>query len=542
MSTKHSLMSVMIASVSALALEPAIAQSVSNSEKIEQLQRQTETLEKQLKALKQEMAETKKKTERVEAAQVGYAAQAAAGDPTKGPIAKASPWPSGVKVTLGGFVAAETVFRSRNEVADIGSSFNAIPYPFSPQFGENEFHGSARQSRLSILAEGDLDPIQKLSGYFEMDFLGVGATSNYNESNSWAPRLRQGYATYDNSDWGFHFLAGQAWSLLTQNTAGITPRKENVPLTIDASYVVGFDYTRNWQIRVVKDFGQLAALGISVENPATIIDGGQVVGNTINGLVINDANAGGSFLGSSGFANRFTTDLAPDIIEKAAFDPGWGHYEVFGLQRFFTDSTFCATTAPTGCLLGTAKSNTSFGEGVGGSVLLPLIPKYLDAQASILYGRGVGRYGAGQLSDVTIAPDGSLAPITATHALVGLVGHPWEGTDIYAYGGLERADSKFFSAGGAPFGYGNPAFSNAACLLTTAASFNGTTPAGCVADNRSLTEFTVGVWQNVYKGPYGRVAVGAEYEYIRREAFNGVGGAPSTDDNIGMTSIRYYPF
>ena len=25
------------------------------------------------------------------------------------------------------------------------------------------------------------------------------------------------------------------------NTVGITPRKENIPLTIDANYVVGFD-------------------------------------------------------------------------------------------------------------------------------------------------------------------------------------------------------------------------------------------------------------------------------------------------------------
>ena len=32
-----------------------------------------------------------------------------------------------------------------------------------------------------------------------MDFLGVGVTSNYNQSNSWAPRLRHGYLTYDNA-------------------------------------------------------------------------------------------------------------------------------------------------------------------------------------------------------------------------------------------------------------------------------------------------------------------------------------------------------
>jgi hypothetical protein len=41
---------------------------------------------------------------------------------------------------------------------------------------------------------------------------------------------------------------------------------------------------------------------------------------------------------------------------------------------------------------------------------------------------------------------------------------------------------------------------------------------------------------------YGRVAVGAEYEYIKREVFAGLGGAPSADNNIVLTSIRYYPF
>jgi hypothetical protein len=100
--------------------------------------------------------------------------------------------------------------------------------------------------------------------------LGVGQTSNYNQSNSWAPRLRQAYLDYDNTGYGFHLLAGQAWSLLTQNQAGITPRKENIPLTIDANYVVGFNYTRNWQIRMVEEFSPAFSAGISVEAPAAI--------------------------------------------------------------------------------------------------------------------------------------------------------------------------------------------------------------------------------------------------------------------------------
>ena len=34
---------------------------------------------------------------------------------------------------------------------------------------------------------------------------------------------------------------------------------------------------------------------------------------------------------------NFTTDTYPDIVGKLAFDPGFGHYELKGAARFFTD-------------------------------------------------------------------------------------------------------------------------------------------------------------------------------------------------------------
>jgi len=533
--------------VSLLALEPALAQST-DSQKIEQLQRQTELLEKQIKALKEEISQTRKKTEKVESAQAVYAAHTPTQptDPKSPVMMKAPSILDKVKITPGGFIAAETVFRSRNMVNDIGTTFNNIPYPFSPLYGEREFHGTARQTRLSMLIEGNIDPQQKLAGYVEGDFLGIGAGSNYTQTNSWAPRLRHGYLTYDNTDWGFHFLAGQSWSLLMQDQVGITPRKENIPLTIDANFVVGFNIIRQWQLRFVKDFGPTFWLGLSVENSATIdaIPGATTTGSatsvTVNGVVANISNIGTGFLNTV----PVTPDRAPDIIVKAAFDPGWGHYEVFGLQRFFTDNTFCAVSAPTGCTVGTTRSRTSFGTAVGGSVLLPVIPKFLDFQASALYGRGIGRYGTSLVADVTVAPDGSLAPITALQALVGVVAHPWEGLDVYAYAGMEQFEAKFFNAGGVPFGYGNPNFDNAGCFFPSATSFaGGAAPlGGCVANTRRIAEITTGFWQNIFKGDYGRVAVGAQYAYVKKEAFGGVGGTPKTDDNIVMTSVRYYPW
>jgi hypothetical protein len=529
----------------------AQAQSASDSEKIQSLERQTELLQNQLKEIKDELVRTRRKNE-PPATTAAYAA-----DPPRAKAKAPAPEPK-VKITVGGFIAAESVWRQRNEVADIGSSFTGIPYPFSPQFSENEFHGTARQSRISLLVEGNIDPFQKLTGYFETDFLGVGTTSNYNQSNSWAPRLRQAFLSYDNAGSGFHLLAGQAWSMETQNKVGIAPREENPPLTIDANYVVGFNYTRNWQVRLAQQFGAFTA-GVSVENPATIFGGSTATaplglggpftsGSIVNGQVVNfsDTGGGGTFL--TGVA--VSTDTLPDVIEKLTFDPapGWGHYEVFGIQRFFTDSILTCNPSP--CIAGssvngTADSKTHSGSGIGGSILLPIIPKFLELTGNAMYGRGIGRYGAGQLPDVTIDADGSLSLLKERTAMIGLVAHPWEGTDIYAYAGMEQVYANYFTVGTNLFGYGNPGFSNVGCPATTATSFATTTnanPTNCIANNRRLENVTAGFWQNVYKGNYGRVTVGAEYSYIKRESFVGIGGAQPTYDNIVLTSLRYYPF
>jgi hypothetical protein len=337
----------MLATVAVFASGSAGAQSP-DTDQIERMQRQMEQLQVQMKQVKGELEDAKKKAAEAKA-EIPAAFNGAYGADLKPFPAKAPSILDRVKLTWGGFLAAETVYRQHNGESDMGDPFNSIPYPFSPLFGENEFHGSARQSRISLLFEGVLDPVQKLSGYYEMDFLGVGVTSNYNASNSWAPRLRQAFFEYDNTEWGFHFLGGQAWSMLTQNKVGITARQENIPLTIDPNYVVGFDFTRNWQLRVVKDFGSWAAFGLSIENPAELVyssTGAVGNGGNVGGWLVNFANAGNAFLGSGGYANNFAPDVAPDIIGKAAFDPGWGHYEVFGIARFFNDNTFGCVVAP----------------------------------------------------------------------------------------------------------------------------------------------------------------------------------------------------
>jgi hypothetical protein len=82
-----------------------------------------------------------------------------------------------VNVTLGGFLAMESLYRSRSETADIGSSFNGIPFSNQPAAHMSELRGSARQSRLSLLVQGDADADTHLAAYYEMDFLGGAQTA-----------------------------------------------------------------------------------------------------------------------------------------------------------------------------------------------------------------------------------------------------------------------------------------------------------------------------------------------------------------------------
>ena len=135
----------------------------------------------------------------------------------------------GITFTPGGFVALEDVFRSRFIGADIGTPYGAIPLNNNRAGHAQEFRFSARQSRISGLVEGQVDPATKLSAYGEFDFLGAAQTANSNESNSFNLRIRHLYGTIDRTDLGVHVLAGQTWSLATTNTIGIVPRKGGHP-------------------------------------------------------------------------------------------------------------------------------------------------------------------------------------------------------------------------------------------------------------------------------------------------------------------------
>jgi hypothetical protein len=227
----------------------------------------------------------------------------------------------------------------------------------------------------------------------------------------------------------------------------------------------------------------------------------------------------------------YSTDIAPDVIVKAAADPGYGHYELYGLARFMQDRV---------AVVGNGHSNTRLAGGVGGGFILPILGSALSVEGRALAGYGIGRYGSGQLPDATIGRDGAPVPLPEVQALVGLVAHPQPDIDLYSYVGTEQIHRKYFTANGTASGYGNPLYTNAGCDIELST-------ASCTANTSGLTQGTIGAWWRFLHGNYGTIETGAQYSYTRRTIFAGATGAggtgnAATDDNIVMFSLRYLPF
>jgi hypothetical protein len=232
----------------------------------------------------------------------------------------------------GGFFETTAIYRTRNEVADISSDWQGIPFKNSPLAHEQEFRGTARQSRFALLGTTDIDPTTHLAGYVESDFLGAGSASNSRESNSYVLRLRQAYTTIDLDSSGLEILVGQAWTMLTTDTTGIVPRSELIPPTIDGQYVPGFNWERLPQARFVKKFSDAVSAGLSFESPQAVFPPSPFAAPP--GVNVNNPGNPAGYLNPT---TTYSNNIMPDIIAKVAFDPDLGHYELKGLARMFTN-------------------------------------------------------------------------------------------------------------------------------------------------------------------------------------------------------------
>jgi len=531
----------------------------------------------------------------------------------------------GITLTPGGFVAGETVYRTKATGGDIPTAFSALPYEGADAYSLSEFYGTSRQSRIALLAEGKTN-WGTLKGYYEADWLGTGTTSNNNQSNSYVLRQRVIWASAETKD-RWKFAGGQMWSLATEVKKGISNDAADIltPLTIDPNYVPGFVWERQYGFRVVKSFDKVA-FGVSAENPQLLYTA-SIAGDTPYAVLGSAGNNGGAYNATISacspstsivnYTNQKDTDsagntvniavpvyktvnscanvtnisfnTAPDVLAKIALDPGWGHYEIFGILGSAHETVYPGETTNSNLYGGlkdivsglvVAPALTSAGAysdkavlgGIGGSFRVPIIADKFTFGAKGLWGEGVGRYGDTTLSDLTANYLGAFARLQNVSGLLTAEANPSPRLTLYLnYGGdyAGRADSAnsgattlgaptaaLSSAGiwggtwkapsAAALGYGSRLLSNSSCNTIANPGYSGSStgyyPGGsCGAQSRDVQEITGGYWYDIYKGDRGRLRQGLQYGYAVREGWSGASGIGAKGiDNMFWTTFRYY--
>jgi hypothetical protein len=470
----------------------------------------------------------------------------------------------GLNITPGGYAEGAFIRRSRALAADVATPYNSVTMPGASQSQLPEFFGTGRQSKISAFVDGRVGSVD-LSSYVSADFLSAGVTSNSNQTNSYTLRLRQFWAQAKFTS-GLTLSAGQMWSLVTENTNSIAldddlgRTNDARPKVIDPSYSVGFVFARQYGLRVTQKLGDKVAIAFAIENPQATLT---THGNASNFLV-GEAGASNSYNTTA----NYSFNPSPDIIAKIAFDPGFGHYEIFGIADRFTGRVFpCAesysittTTPPTVVVspacpaasdAGTAVAafNASKeGGGIGASARWN-IAKRITFGLKGFGGSGVGRYAPAGLPDASVNSNGTLHLVRNFAGLGTLEAHLTKKLDFVGYGGVEYAgraasfDPLGNKGAGTVVGYGAPTFNNSGCYTETVPGSGGFAPgtlANCTGDTRSIIEGTAGFWYKFYNGPKGSFRFGADYAYLTRFAWSGTGGSPYGIDNMIFTSFRYY--
>ena len=482
----------------------------------------------------------------------------------------------GVLIKPSGFAAAETVYRSRSINSDINTPFNSTPYMNSAQAHTSEFNASGRQSRLGVLVTGPTS-WGKASAYYEMDFLSAGTTSNDNQTNSYTMRQREAWAQASLNS-GFTFTGGQMWSLATEVKKGINeaPGIENLPNTVDPQYHVGFTFTRQYGARFTQALGTKQNVGIAIEESQTVL--APLTNPPTNWFIGGAGNTGGLYnsTGNGSTAQNYSNNVAPDVLVKYTADPGFGHFEVGGIARFFRDRYYptipyaiSSATQPAASVAATGSNYTVVGGGFFANAKVP-VTHFLDLGVHVLQGDGTGRYGTSNLGDVTVKPNGTLEPLRNSQGMASIETHPTKKLDFYGYAGGEYLQRTFYAATTA-------ATVNSAGVVVPAATVNvgyapesgeadkgcftevtpaltaangGYTPGagGCSGHTRAVLEGTAGFTYRFFNSPTkGRLQYQMVYSYLTRIAWTGLDSStltgaahPEATNNMVWTSFRYY--
>lgn len=270
--------------------------------------------------------------------------------------------------SFGGYVKATASFSSYSD-GDLasGSAGRDFYIPGTvPVGGDGEdvdFDLSAKESRVNFKSSHVLSNGAKLGTFVEMDFL-LAPSGNERVSNSYQPRLRHAFFTYNN------WLFGQTWSTFMDTGA----LAESVDFLGASEGVI---FARQPIVRYSRGPWQ-----VSLENPETTISpyGG-------GGRIVSDDNG------------------MPDLVAKYTHKSNWGHVAAAVLLRNLEYD-----------VVGDDQSEFGYGLSVTGKVKMGSRD---DFRFNVGSGSGMGRYAALNLAnDVVVADDGSLAAIDSVFASV----------------------------------------------------------------------------------------------------------------------------
>jgi hypothetical protein len=467
-----------------------------------------------------------------------------------------------VTITPIAFLAAEGVWRQHAVNSDVNTPLNSIPFPSANEGHVSELNFTGRQSRLGALFQGDTGKY-RLTGYYEMDFLGTGTSSNNNQSNSYVMRQRQIWGKVETQG-GFAMTGGQMWSLATEDRRGTDTRTEIQPQTIDAQYLVGYSWERQPGFRVQQRWGDYKTGAVTLAMSA---EQAQITNFTASNITAaqfyfaGTGQNGGLYNAAAGAPGTYANNVAPDILVKAAVDYPMFHFELGGIARFMRDYYFPVTYTPgtgTPTYATTETSNTSPAGGVFGAARA-YVGKVAEVSLQGMAGTGVGRYGSAQLSDATLKPNETLEPIKNYHGLMGVETHLTPKLDAYVYYGGEYDQRTVYALPvlGTLTGYGPQSLNNAGCYNSPTAAGLGTSGSGgsisatgtCQAPTRYIQEAMGGLTYKAINSPkYGRLQYQLTYSYIQRNLWSGFGAQPSATTPTGPRatetmihiSMRYY--
>ena len=288
-------------------------------------------------------------------------------------------------VNYGGYVKIDAMWSDYSAGAPAGTNVGRDFYvPSTLTVGTDDdsdavFDMHARQSRFNFGTSTLLDNGKTINSKIEIDFLASAAGGNERVSNSYAPRIRHAFISYDG------WLFGQTWSNF-QNVGAL-------PETLDfVGPAEGTVFVRQAQVKYTT-----GAWSFSLENPESTV-----------------TTQGG---------DRVATDDAslPDFTARYAMNADWGQFVVTGLARQLTYKQN-----------GIDADETSLGLSASGMVKLGQD----NLKFMLTQGKGLGRYIGLNVAHGAVLNGDELDAIDSTSGFVAYQhnwNNQWRSTFLYSF-------------------------------------------------------------------------------------------------------------